>query len=129
MSLYFLLGTMSHEGQRMLHANPNLIVDAVIEVKTPGAVILGQYAVLGEFDFVMMAEADDNQAVARLSLEIGVRTGLHMETLPAIPIAILSDETAETRRTGLAAAPVGSGAPEEWRLPGAGGPPRDLPAK
>ena len=125
MSLYFLLGTLTHEGQRALHANPNLVVDAVTEIKITGAGLLGQYAVLGEYDFVMMAEADDNQAVARLSLEIGVRVGLHVETLPAIPIAILSNEGPEGRRTGLAEAPVGSAAPEEWRLPGSQ--PRDLP--
>ena len=128
MPLYFVLGTMTQEGQRMLHANPNLVIDAVVEVKVPGAAILGQYAVLGEYDFVMMAEADDNQAVARLSLEIGVRIGMHMETLPALPIAILSDEATGARRAGLAEAPVGSGLPEEWRLPG-GAPPRGLPEK
>jgi len=39
----------------------------------------------------MMIEADDNDAVARLSLELGMRTGLHLETLPAIPIGFMGD--------------------------------------
>ena len=91
MSLYFLLGSLTHDGQRMLHANPNLIADRTMNLHIPGAEILGQYAVLGRYDFVTMVEANDNDAVARLSLELGMRTGLHLETLPAIPIGFMSE--------------------------------------
>ena len=91
MSLYFLLGSLTHDGQRMLHGNPNLIVDRARELNISGAEILGQYAVLGRYDFVMIVEADDNDAVARVSLELGMRTGLHLETLPAIPIGFMGD--------------------------------------
>ena len=91
MSLYFLLGSLTHDGQRMLHTNPNLIGDRTRNMTVPGAEILGQYAVLGRYDFVMMVEADDNDAVARLSLELGMRTGLHLETLPAIPVGFMGD--------------------------------------
>ncbi|PKB72198.1 MAG: hypothetical protein BZY87_01495 [SAR202 cluster bacterium Io17-Chloro-G6] len=91
MSLYFLLGSLTHDGQRMLHGNPNLIVDRTRDLKIPRAEILGQYAVLGRYDFVMLVEADDNDAVARVSLELGMLTGLHLETLPAIPIGFMTD--------------------------------------
>ena len=91
MALYFLLGSLTHDGQRMLHSNSNLISDRTRDLNVPGAEILGQYAVLGRYDFVMMVEADDNDAVARLSLELGMRTGLHLETLPAIPIGFMGD--------------------------------------
>ena len=89
MALYFLMGSLTHDGQRMLHGNSNLIADRTRELRIPGAEILGQYAVLGRYDFVIMVEADDNDAVARLSLELGMRTGLHLETLPAIPIGFM----------------------------------------
>jgi uncharacterized protein with GYD domain len=75
----------------MLHSDPNLIVARTRDLILPGAEILGQYAVLGRYDFVMMVEADDNDAAARLSLELGMRTGLHLETLPAIPIGFMGD--------------------------------------
>ncbi|HIN25557.1 MAG TPA: GYD domain superfamily, partial [Dehalococcoidia bacterium] len=52
MSLYFLLGSLTHDGQRMLHGNPNLITDRTRELSISGAEILGQYAVLGRYDFV-----------------------------------------------------------------------------
>ncbi len=93
MSLYFLLGTLSASGQKLVHDDRDLLVKSTRAIHVRGAEILGQYAVLGRYDFVMMVEADDNDAVARLSLEIGVRTGLHIETLPAIAIGFLSENT------------------------------------
>jgi uncharacterized protein with GYD domain len=129
MSLYFLMGTLTSEGQRMLHANPRLVIEVVQEVRKRGATILAQYGVLGQFDFVMMAEADDNEAVAQLSLEIGVRAGLHVETLPAIPISILAEGEEMAQRASPEMAelvPGPSGLPPEWRLPG--GPP-EQPAR
>ncbi len=101
----------------MLRDNPDLVMNAVKECDCPGAEIMGQYAVLGKYDFVMLAEADDNEAAARLSLDLGVRVGLHVETLPAMAIGVLSEdesgESASTEDVRLAA-----GAPEDWRLPG-----------
>ena len=95
MSLYFLLGTLSATGQKMVHDDRDLLVNATRDIRVGGAEILGRYAVLGRYDFVMMVDADDNDAVARLSLEIGVSTGLHIETLPAIAIGFLSDRSPE----------------------------------
>ena len=95
MSLYFLLGTLSAAGQKMVYDDRELLVNATRDIRIEGAEILGRYAVLGRYDFVMMIEADDNDAVARLSLEMGVRTGLHIETLPAIAIGFLTDRVPE----------------------------------
>ena len=95
MSLYFLLGTLTSTGQKLLHENHDLVVEATRGIAVDGAEILGQYAVLGRYDYLMMVEADDNDAVARLSLEIGVRTGLHIETLPAIAIGFLNDRLSD----------------------------------
>ena len=75
----------------MVHGDHNLLVEATRMISVPGAEILGRYAVLGRYDFIMMIEADDNEAVARLSLEVGVRTGMHIETLPAIAMGFLTD--------------------------------------
>ena len=95
MSLYFLLGKLTTDGQRMVHDNHDLVVDAAREIRVEGAEILGQYAVLGRYDYFMMVEANDNDAAARVSLELGVRTGLHVETLPAIAMGFLSDRLAD----------------------------------
>ncbi|MFQ6030311.1 MAG: GYD domain-containing protein [Dehalococcoidia bacterium] len=114
MPIYFLLGTLTEHGQRILRNNPDLVVEAVREADCEGASILGQYAVLGKYDFVMMAQAVDNEAVARISLDLGVRIGLHIETLPAIAIGLLTegnDGDVDSETEAAAALP------DEWRLP------------
>ena len=92
MAIYFLLGKLSSEGQRMLHNNPDLVSDTAATLEVEGARILGQYAVLGGYDFITMVLADENEAVARLSAEFGVRTGLHFETLSAVAVGFLADQ-------------------------------------
>ena len=93
MALYFFLGTLTSAGQKLVHENHNLVVEATSAIQVDGASILGQYAVLGRYDYLMLVEADDNDAVARLSLEMGVRTGLHVETLPAMATGVLRDRS------------------------------------
>ncbi len=100
----------------MLKDNPDLVMDAVRECDCPGAEIMGQYAVLGKYDFVMLAEADDNESAARLSLDLGVRVGLHVETLPAMAIGVLSeDESGESARAEDVR--LAADSPDDWRLP------------
>ena len=114
MSLYFLMCNITENGQRRLRDNPDLVVDSIRDSDCEGAEILTQYAVLGRFDFVMLAEAWDNDAVARLSLEISHRIGMHVETLPAIALGPLAEPADDNPEAELAYAE----APEsEWRLP------------
>ena len=114
MPLYFLMGNITENGQRRLRDNPDLVVESARDCDCEGAEVLTQYAVLGRFDFVMLAEARDNDAVARLSLEMSHRVGMHIETLPAIALNQLSDLEGDGRdvESVYAEAPEG-----EWRLP------------
>jgi uncharacterized protein with GYD domain len=114
MSMYFLLGTLTRVGQEMLSNDPDLINDTTRHISVDGAEILGQYAVLGRYDFVTIVEADDNDAVARLSLEFGVRTGLHLETMPAMAIGALAE-----RNEDISGGDVESikGPTVDWKLP------------
>ena len=91
MAIYFLLGRLSSEGQRMLNSNPDLVSDTAASLEVEGAKILGQYAVLGHYDFITMVLAEENEAVARLSAEFGASTGLHFETLSAVAVGFLAD--------------------------------------
>ena len=114
MPLYFLLGTLSQDGQKLLCNNADLAVEAVRSVDVEDADILGQYAVLGRYDFILLAEAEDNEAAAKLSLDIGVRMGMHIETLPAIAIGVLLEggQAAEEEEAGVPENPS-----TEWRIP------------
>ena len=91
MAIYFLLGRLTSEGQQRLHSNPDLVSDTAATLDVDGAKILGQYAVLGHYDFITMVVADENEAVARLSAEFGVRAGLHFETLSAVAVGFMAE--------------------------------------
>ena len=88
--LYILLATLTTDGQRKLIDNPELINDVAQEVDVPGARLMARYMVLGRYDFVIIAEADGPESVARLSLEFGLRAGVHTETLQAINVDLLA---------------------------------------
>ena len=92
MSLYFLLGTLSSEGQHLVYDDADLFLKATNAITVDGATVLGRYGVLGRYDYVIMVDAADNETVARMSVELGIRTGLHIETLPAIAIGFMADQ-------------------------------------
>ena len=86
MPTYFLLLTMTPEGREASLQDPERLLRIEAETEVPGVECMGLYGVLGEYDFISMIEARDNEVVARFSLEFGVRAGAHVTTLPAIPI-------------------------------------------
>jgi len=51
-----------------------------------GIKILGQYAVLGAYDFVTLLEAPSNEAVMKMSVELGSRGTVQLMTLPALSV-------------------------------------------
>jgi uncharacterized protein with GYD domain len=91
MATYILLMTLTPEGQKQAHNDPEYLLRVEEAIAVPGVQPLGLYAVLGEHDFVTIVEADSNERIARFSLELGVRARVHITTLPAIPISRLED--------------------------------------
>jgi len=84
---YIQLLTLTPEGRTAILQDPESVLRAQNVVMAPEITVLGLYAVLGTYDFVSIVEAPDNDTVARYSLEFGVRAGLHVVTLPAVPMA------------------------------------------
>jgi uncharacterized protein with GYD domain len=84
--------------------DPTSLLRAEEQVAVTGVEVLGLYGVLGPYDFVSIVEAPDNETMARFSLELGVRAGAQVATLPAIPVARLDGEGGE--RTVAAEAPL-----------------------
>ena len=95
MASYIQLLTLTPEGQERLLQDPDWVLRAQQSVRRRDVQVLGLYAVLGEFDFVSIIDASDNQAVAQFSIELGVRAGVHITTLPAVPVALLHDRSDE----------------------------------
>jgi uncharacterized protein with GYD domain len=87
MATYVILSTLTDEGRRTIKENPNRITEVNKELAKMGIKVKDQYAVLGPYDFVNIVEAKDNDAVMKMSVELGSRGSVHMLTLAALPIA------------------------------------------
>ncbi|OLC54324.1 MAG: GYD domain superfamily [Chloroflexi bacterium 13_1_40CM_4_68_4] len=86
MPLYVLLTRVTSQGIKTIRDNPARIKDVNREVEQMGARVLAQYATLGRYDFVNIIEAKDDETMARVSVNLGARGTVQLETLTAIPI-------------------------------------------
>jgi uncharacterized protein with GYD domain len=86
MATYIALSTLTDDGRKTLKNNPGRIKEVNKEIEGMGIKILGQYAVLGAYDFVTLLEAPSNEAVMRMSVELGSRGTVQLMTLPALSV-------------------------------------------
>jgi uncharacterized protein with GYD domain len=86
MPLFVLLTKVTPQGIKTIRDNPQRIIKVNREVEQLGARVLAQYATLGRYDFVNIVEAKDIDTVARISVNLGARGTVQIETLAAIPI-------------------------------------------
>jgi len=86
MALYILLSTLTDEGRKTVKSKPERIKEVNKEIEGMGAKVLGQYAVLGMYDFVNIVEAPGNDTMAKISVGLGARGTIQLMTLPAMPI-------------------------------------------
>jgi uncharacterized protein with GYD domain len=86
MPLYVLLTKVTSEGIKTIRHNPQRIREVNREVEQLGARVLAQYATLGRYDFINIVEAKDVETIANLSVNLGARGTVQIETLAAIPI-------------------------------------------
>jgi len=83
---YVLLTKVTAAGVKTLQSNPRRIKKVNEEIEAMGARVVAQYATLGRYDFVNIVEAKDNETIARVSVGLGARGTVQIETLTAIPI-------------------------------------------
>ena len=86
MATYVLLTRVSAAGVKTIQSNPKRIKEVNREIEALGARIVAQYATLGRYDFVNIVEAKDDETIARISVALGARGTVSIETLTAIPI-------------------------------------------
>lgn len=86
MAIYILLTSLTDEGRKTIKEKPERIMQVNKEIEAMGAKILSQYVVLGNYDFLNVVEAKDNETIAKISVELGSRGTIQINTLPAIPI-------------------------------------------
>ncbi|HEX9021342.1 MAG TPA: GYD domain-containing protein [Nitrospirota bacterium] len=86
MPYYVILSSLTDEGRRTIKQKPERIMEVNREIEAMGVKIHKQYALLGQYDFLNVVEAPDNQTVMKMSVEIGSRGSVELVTLPALPI-------------------------------------------
>ena len=85
MPTYILLTKLTPDGVKTIKNNPGRVHEVSKEVEQLGAKVLGQWATLGEYDFVSVLEAPDETTMAKVSVELGSRGTTTNHTLTAIP--------------------------------------------
>ena len=86
MAKYVVLSKLTDEGRKTVKSNPGRITEVNKELQRMGVRVLEQFATLGPYDFVNIVDAADNEAVMRMSVEMGSRGSVQLLTMPAIPV-------------------------------------------
>jgi uncharacterized protein with GYD domain len=86
MARYIIISNLTDEGAKTLKKNPGRVKEVNAELKGMGVNVLDQYAVLGNFDFMTIVEADDEATVTKAIVEILSRGSIKTATYKAIPI-------------------------------------------
>ncbi len=86
MPLYMMISTLTDEGRKTIKKHPDRIEEVNRDVENMGAKVLAQYALLGPYDFISILDAPNNEAIAKISIELGARGTIQIVTLPAIPV-------------------------------------------
>jgi uncharacterized protein with GYD domain len=86
MSRYIIISNLTDEGAMTLKKNPGRIKEVNTELKNMGVNVIDQYAVLGNFDFISIVEAQDDNMVMKAVVEIASRGSIKTQTYKIIPI-------------------------------------------
>ncbi len=86
MAKYILLSKLTEDGRKTLKNKPERIKEVNEELEAYDVKVLKQYAVLGPYDFVNIVEAPDNEAIFKVSVELGSRGTIEITSMPAITI-------------------------------------------
>ncbi|MBA4418516.1 MAG: GYD domain superfamily [Syntrophus sp. (in: bacteria)] len=86
MPIYIMLSNLTDEGRKTIKKHPERIEEVNVEMEKMGAKVLAQYALLGQYDFLSILEAPNNESVAKISIEFGSRGTVQIITLPAIAV-------------------------------------------
>jgi uncharacterized protein with GYD domain len=84
MPIYIMISTLTDEGRKTIKKHPERIEEVNREIENMGAKVLAQYALLGPYDFITILDAPSNEAVSKISIDLGARGTVQITTLPAL---------------------------------------------
>lgn len=86
MKTFIILTSLTDDGRKMVQNNPGKIKLSPESVERRGGEIIEQYALLGIYDFITILRVKDEQAIFRITAEMGAMGTVKTITLPAISI-------------------------------------------
>ena len=86
MALYAMLSKLTDDGWKTIRGNPDRIAQVNKEIEEMGGKVVSQFAALGPFDFINIVEAADNLTVANISVQLGSRGTVQIQTIPLIDV-------------------------------------------
>jgi len=81
-----MLTTLGPDGWATVREHPERIRAVRDEVEAFGLKVKAQYALMGQYDFLNVIEAPDEQAMARAAVMLAARGTMRTQTFPAIEI-------------------------------------------
>ncbi len=84
--MYAMLSTLGPDGWETVREKPERILQVRGEVEALGLKVHAQYALMGQYDFLSLIEAPDEQQMARAAIMLSARGTMRTTTLPAIPV-------------------------------------------
>jgi uncharacterized protein with GYD domain len=101
MPTYAMLSTLGPDGWETLRQNPDRIMAVREEVESLGLRVIAQYALMGQYDFLNIIEASDEQAMANAAIMLAARGTMRTTTMQAIPVEDLIETLKANAATGL----------------------------
>ena len=91
MPTFVMLTNLTSEGVKTLKSHPGRVAEVNREVEALGARVVAQYETLGQYDFVTIIEAESEEVMAKVSVEMGSRGTMSSQTLAALPAERLAE--------------------------------------
>ena len=95
MPIYIALTNVSAEGRKAMKEDPARIKANNREIEAMGVKIIAQYATLGQYDFINIFEAPDDETIFKVSLNV---TGKGVDKVQTLTAKTLDDFIAATKK-------------------------------
>jgi uncharacterized protein with GYD domain len=80
------LSKLTSEGRKTIREKPERLKEVNKEIEAWGAKVIMQYSLLGPYDFLNIVDAPNNDAITRVSIELGSRGTIELMSMPAMEI-------------------------------------------
>ena len=83
MATYIMLMKMTEQGVKDIKKMPQRIEESIKNAEAIGGKLIGFYATMGEYDYVVIGEAPNNEVMMTFLLGLGSRGNVKTTTLTA----------------------------------------------